>query len=352
MKNLVRALTATGLILGSATGAFGDDARKPTAPQPEPAKLLAQATPSASTATTSATTAEEKKKLELKKEKKKGPSFSPGFAIWQGWGYQSENPYFGTSIYFSPAFTISEKQRVSAFVGLSSEYTQPDDGRRVSWSNTFVTYTYDLWTPKWGKHKFKGSVGGQVILPTDEGARNRGTMRLAFGPLVRGVWSYGMLSVNARLSFLKYWNGSNVEERTSAESNIVNGVEVSPRPYTDLPRANPNSQLLGVVGFDLNFTKKLYFSTQAWLIYQFPYDIAGATPQFSSSNSQGVTRASYWAFGEVGYKFTKTFSLGFGFSLSASQLSPDGRNFYLPINNYNNNFTTYLSMSFSPKIDL
>ena len=327
----------------------------PTVQSPVPAKptqpvVLAQASTSAGSANSVAQSGEDaKKNLEVKKEKKKGPSFSPGFSIWQGWGYQKDNPYFGTSIYFSPSFTISENQRVSAFVGLSSEYTQPDDGRRLYWSNTFVTYTYDLWKPKVGSHKFVVSAGGQVILPTDEGARNRATMRFAFGPLLRASWTYKMLTLSARASLLKYVNGSTTEELQSTGATTVNGVAVQEPVQNTTGRANPNFQVLSVLGAQLKFTKKLYFDSQIWLINQFPYRFDSAN---RSPGAEEAIRYSYWAFGEVGYEFTKVFSLGIGFSLSASQLSPGGRNFYLPFNNYNNNFSTYLSLTFSPSVDL
>jgi hypothetical protein len=114
-------------------------------------------------------------------------------------------------------------------------------------------------------------------------------------------------------------------------------------------RANPNTQFLSVVGLQLQFTKKLYFDSQIWLINQFPYRFDSAN---RSPGAEEAVRYSYWAFGEVGYQFTKVFSLGIGFSLSANQLSPGGRNFYLPFNNYNNNFSTYVALSFAPSIEL
>ena len=289
------------------------------------------------------------KKVEVTKKKEEG-RFSPSFSVWQAWGYQKENPYFGTSIYFSPSFKITDKQTVSAFVGLSAEYTQPDDGRRVFWSNAFLTYAYQLWEPKAGSHKFKVGVGGQVILPTDEGARNRGTMRLALGPLARASWTYGLFTLSARASFLKYLNGSETEELQSSGPATVGGTAVQEPTVNSTGRANPNYQFLSVVGMNLQFTKKLFFDAQIWIINQVPYNVSSKTPELSAPGAQSVTRDSYWAFGEIGYQFTKIFSLGLGFSLSASQLSPGGRSFYLPFNNYNNNFNTYVSATFSPSI--
>ena len=99
---------------------------------------------------------------------------------------------------------------------------------------------------------------------------------------------------------------------------------------------------------NLQFTKKLYFDAQIWIINQVPYTFSNGENR--SANAQSVTRDSYWTFGEIGYQFTKIFSLGLGFSLAASQLSPDGRGFYLPFNNYNNNFSTYVSATFTPSL--
>jgi hypothetical protein len=297
--------------------------------------------------------ADEKAKVELKEKKKDEGKigFTPAISVWNAWGYQRENPFLGQSVYFMPSFKRGDHS-LSAFVGLSAEFTQPDDGRRMYWSNTFLTYSWKFWAPKVGKHKFAFSTGGQVILPTDEAARVKGTMRLAFGPLVRAAWTYGMLTLSYRVSFLKYWNGSTTEQITVDENPNALGLEVQPPVNATTGRANPNYQVLHVPGISLAFTKKLSFDAQVWIFNQTGYDLGAAAPELSSPNAVpgGGSRDSYWAFGEIAYQFYDWFSLGLGFSLSANQLSPSSRLIYLPINNYNNNFVTYISTTFSPKL--
>jgi hypothetical protein len=287
------------------------------------------------------------KKVEVKKKAEDEGRFSFPVAVWQAWGYQRENPLVATSFYFMPSFKITDRQRIGAFVGMTAEYTQPDDGRRMYWSNTFVTYTYDAWKPKVGKHEFTLSAGGQMVLPTDEAAWRLGTMRIALGPLMRLSWKYGALSLSYRVSFLKYFNESTTQQITR-DTSPFNGLDVQGPPVESTGKATVNFQVLHVAALGLKITKKLYFDSQIWIFNQTPYRFSGGD-EFTSPNAvPGANRDSYWAFGEIGYQFNKLFSLGFGFSLSANQLSPNSKFPYIPVDNYNNNFMSYVAATFSP----
>lgn len=291
---------------------------------------------------TSSDSAAKTEKLKLKKKAKKTPTFSFPIQIWQGWGYQTENPHVSTSFYFVPRWTMMKDMSLSAFLGMTVEYTKPDDGRRVYWGNMLLGYNYNFWKPKVGKHKFRFGVGISMTLPTDEGSRNRG-MILNVGPRFRFAWTYGILSLSAMVAIQKFWNSSTVAQ-------VVPGPDdgtVSGNPPSD--KANLDWQIMTVAGLNLAFTKKLYFATQLWLVNALPYRFGSPGDGFTSPNAvSDANRDSYWLFGEIGYQFNKLFSLGLGFSLSASQLSPGSQWPYLPFNNYNNNFITYVSATVSP----